>query len=321
MKVIITGGCGFIGANLVKYLAGRGIMVRVLDNLSTCSRQFACSGAADGKTRNPGLDLVVGDIRDKEVVNSSVQGMDAIVHLAAHTGIVKSLENPAENFDINVAGTVNVLEACRRNGVGKFIFASSNAAVGQQVPPVDELKLPKPISPYGAAKLAGEALCSAYYQSFGIKTAALRFAGCYGPYSEHKTSVIISFMKMVKEGKPVTIYGDGNQTRDFIHVEDVCQAIYLCLTMPEAKTDPQDCWGEVFQVATGVETTINSLVDLIGIVTGKTVTSVHQPERKGEIRRNYSDISKASARLGFRPLITLQRGLRDLSEWLNAVNK
>ncbi len=321
MKVLITGGCGFIGTNLVRYLTGRGITVRILDNLSSCSREYSGSGAVGRLSGRPDLDLLLGDIRDKAVVNRGVQGIDAVVHLAAHTGIIKSLENPAEHFDINVAGTVNVLEACRHNSVGKFIFASSNAAVGQQVPPVDELKLPKPISPYGAAKLTGEALCSAYYQSYGIKAAALRFAGCYGPYSEHKTSVVISFMKLVKEGKQITIYGDGNQTRDFIQVEDVCQAIYFCLAKPETGKVPQDCWGEVFQVATGVETTINGLVDLIGTVTGRAVVKVHQPERKGEIRRNYSDISRAGAVLGFKPVVTLQQGLRDLSEWLNQANK
>jgi len=121
--------------------------------------------------------------------------------------------------------------------------------------------------------------------------------------------VVISFMKLAKENKPVTIYGDGNQTRDFIHVEDVCQAIYLCLTRPEAQVDPQDCWGEVFQVATGVETTINSLVAIIGEITGKSIQIIHQPERKGEIRRNYSDISKASRQLDFKPTIKLKEGL------------
>ena len=296
MKVLITGGCGFVGTNLVRYLLGKGCTIRVFDNLTTGNKEYL-----DGLA----IEMVTGDIRDREIVGKAVESMDAVVHLAAHTSVIESLHNPEEAWEINVTGTFNVIDACRKKGAMRFVFASSNAVAGEQTPPIDETKIPQPISPYGASKLTGEALCSAYYQSFDIGTVALRFANLYGPYSKHKTSVIAKFMQLAREGMSFTIYGDGNQTRDFIHVDDVCQAIYLSLTT-------QQCLGEVFQIASGRETTVNELVAIIGEVTGKEIHTDYQPERKGEIRRNYSDISKARQLLGFEPAIELRDGLQAL---------
>ncbi len=299
--ILITGGCGFIGTNLAEYLSGKGYRVRILDNLSSSSQVWTVNPPPTQQT----AELIIGDIRDKDMVNQALKGVDAVVHLAAHTSVVGSLENPEENWDININGTLNLLEACRQNRVDKFIFASSNAAVGEQTPPIDERTIPRPLSPYGASKLAGEALCSAYYHSFGLKTISLRFANCYGPYSDHKSSVIARFMGWAKEGKPLIIYGDGNQTRDFIHVEDVCQAIYLSLMT-------LDFYSEVFQIASGVETTINELAEMIEEVTGNKLQIIHQMERKAEIRRNYADVSKARAFLGFQPKVELREGLKRL---------
>lgn len=293
--ILVTGGCGFIGTNLVRHLSGKGYKIKVLDNLST------------GKKDNlPTADLIVGDVRDRDAVGKAVEGIDTVVHLAAHTSVTESLENPAETWDVNVTGTLKLLEACRLKGVKTFIFASSNAVLGEQPPPVDEMKIPKPLSPYGASKLAGEALCSAYHHSFGLNTICLRFANCYGPYSEHKTSVITRFINWVRQGKPVTIYGDGEQTRDFIHVDDVCQAIHLCLATADQIS------GEVFQIASGVETSINELADIIKEIVGVSVQILHKPKRSGEIERNYSDITKAKRVLGFEPKVKLSDGLEKL---------
>ncbi len=307
--ILITGGCGFIGTNLAEYLSGKGYRVRILDNLSSSSQVWTVNPPPTQQT----AELIIGDIRDKDMVNQALKGVDAVVHLAAHTSVVGSLENPEENWDININGTLNLLEACRQNRVDKFIFASSNAAVGEQTPPIDERTIPRPLSPYGASKLAGEALCSAYYHSFGLKTISLRFANCYGPYSDHKSSVIARFMGWAKEGKPLIIYGDGNQTRDFIHVEDVCQAIYLSLMT-------LDFYSEVFQIASGVETTINELAEMIEEVTGNKLQIIHQMERKAEIRRNYADVSKARAFLGFQPKVELREGLKRLWNQHDDVN-
>jgi len=303
--ILVTGGCGFIGVNLVRYLADRGCRIRILDNLSVGKKEYLRQ--LQSKDRQSFTDnLVVGDIRDREMVGQAVRDVVAVVHLAAHTSVIDSLKNPREAWEVNVAGTLNVLEACRQNGVARFVFASSNAVVGEQPPPIDELKIPQPLSPYGAAKLAGEALCSSYYHSFGLETISLRFANCYGPFSEHKPSVIPIFLDRARQGKSITIYGDGNQTRDFINVGDVCQAIHLALT-----TD-LDSYGEVFQVATGTETSINQLVKLIQEATGGKFQIIYEAERKGEIKRNYSGIAKARRMLGFDPVIKLGEGLKEL---------
>jgi UDP-glucose 4-epimerase len=323
--ILVTGGCGFIGTNLVKYLSNKGYRVRILDNLSTPSRKFLNqespvtsplpSQAVDSELSS--TDLVVGDIRDYQAVKKVTEGVGAVVHLAAHTSVVESVEKPREAWDINVNGTLNLLEACRCNGVDRLIFASSNAVVGEQDPPIDETKIPRPLSPYGASKLAGEALCSVYYHSFGLKTICLRFANCYGPYAEHKPSVIAKFIDWTMKGEPLVIYGDGNQTRDFVHVDDICQAIHLALIIaqpPELSQQTQrtPLWGEVFQIASGVETSINQLAELIKAMTDFQLSIIHKPKRKGEIERNYSDITKARRLLGFEPRIKLREGLREL---------
>ncbi len=316
--ILITGGCGFIGISLVKYLVDRGYRIRILDNLST-GKEEHLRQLQGQDSRFLTTDLIVGDIRNWDLVTETVKGVDAVVHLAAHTSVVQSLENPKETWDINVTGTLNLLEACRQNEVAKFILASSNAVVGEQTPPIDELKIPKPLSPYGASKSAAEALCCSYYHSFGLKTVSLRFANCYGPYSEHKSSVIARFMKWAKEGKPLIIYSDGNQTRDFVHADDVCQAIYLALTATQQTKMPlgapslaNDLYGSVFQIGTGIETSINELAELIKEMVGTTPQIIHEAERTGEIKRNYSDITKARTVLGFEPKVKLREGLRKL---------
>ncbi len=331
--VLITGGCGFIGTNLVKYLFERGYKVRILDNLSTASWVWTAnqgpktadfhSAQGTQEAQQIGLNpvrslpstvnLVVGDIRDKAGIEKALQGADAVVHLAAHTSVIESLENPEEDWDINVNGTLNLLEACRRHGVGKFIFASSSAVVGEQIPPIHEEKIPQPISPYGASKLAGEALCSAYYHSFGLNTISLRFANCYGRYSEHKTSVITKFMDWARQGKPVIIYGDGNQTRDFVHADDICYAIYLSLMALDSGFQTQD--SRIFQIGSGVETSIKGLVEMIKETTDLELSITHEPKRRGEIERSYTDITKARTMLGFEPGVKLNDGLHDLWQW------
>jgi UDP-glucose 4-epimerase len=310
--VLVTGGCGFIGTNLIKRLIEQGYRVKVLDNLSV-GKAANLTGLSRKCPQGTTIDLTTGDVTDRKAVEDAVDGADAVVHLAAFTGVAISLEHPEEAWDINVNGTLNLLEACRLNNVDRFVFASSNAAVGARTPPVDENQVPSPVSPYGASKLAGESLCTAYYHSFNLKTTSLRFANCYGPYSEHKQSVIPTLMRLVGAGQPFTIYGDGNQTRDFIHVDDVCNAILLTLKPADVN------WGEVYQIATGTETSINELVDIAKEITGINFEVLHSPVRSGEVTRLYSDISKARAVLGFEPGIELREGLKQL--WQTSLNK
>lgn len=312
-QFFITGGAGFIGANLVKYLLDKKkCNITVFDNLSTGSEKNLKRAIRESSQKGK-VKLVRGDILDSVTLLQEIKGHDATIHLAAHTNVVESLKNPQTNYTVNSTGTFNVLEAARKNRIKKFIFASSNAAVGEQIPPINEKMVPRPISPYGASKLCGEALCSSFFHSYEMKTVSLRFANAYGPFSEHKTSVVAHFLKNAKQGKTLTIFGDGNQTRDFIHAQDICQAIGLIL---EPQHLDSNFWGGVFQIATGLETKIIDLAKMIQKLMKKNGLTppeiIFEGERKGEIRINYSDISKARQKLKFNPSIDLSDGLKEM---------
>ena len=282
-------------------------MLRIIDNLSTGDKLYLKTLSL---TAPP--EFIDGDIRDQAAVDGALPGIDAIVHLAALSDVVESTVNPEATWDVNVTGTLNVLEACRKYGAKRFILASSSAVVGEQNQPIDEMKIPQPLSPYGASKLAGEALCSAYHHSFGLETICLRFANCYGAYSSHKSSVIPLFLKLARERRPLVIYGDGNQTRDFVHVDDVCQAIFLSLTASGKNNRNSPVFGEIFQIGSGVEITINGLVEELKKTGRNDIQVIYKAERKGEIRRSYSSIDKARTMLRFDPKITLAEGLQHL---------
>ena len=297
---LVTGGCGFIGVNLIPRLIEQGGHVRVLDNLSLGKRE---------DVERFGVDLHVGDIRDQAAVARACKNIDAIVHLAAHTRVVESLSDPQLNFEINAIGTLNVLQACRAAGIPKMIFASTGGAIlGEQEPPVHEGMVPRPISPYGASKLAGEAYCSAYTGAYGLKTVALRFSNVYGPHSYHKGSVVAQFFRNLLRGEPIVIYGNGEQTRDFLYVADLVEAILLA-----DKIEPA---GEVFQIASGRETSVRSLVGAMkAMLPDRTFDLRFEPARPGEILRNYASIEKARRILGFGPKTQLNEGLRKTWQW------
>lgn len=314
---LITGGCGFIGTSLIAHLikAIPDVKIRVLDNLSVGTRDDlaeVCDFTEIDITvplalnaRSSSVELVSGDIRDAETCFQCCKGIDIVVHLAANTGVAPSVENPRQDMEANTTGTFNMLEAARGNRVERFIFASSGAPVGEVEPPINEEKPPRPVSPYGASKLAGEGYCSAYYRTFGLKTVSLRFGNVYGPLSKHKSSVVAKFFKQALAGETLEIYGNGSQTRDFIYIDDLIQAILLSV-----KTDTG---GEVFQIATYRETTVNEIAQKIeGIVeknTGRKVTVRYGEKRVGDVQRNYSDISKAARILGYTPQFGLDEGL------------
>jgi UDP-glucose 4-epimerase len=256
--------------------------------------------------------LIKGDILDQEMMSETCSGADGVVHLAANTGVIPSIENPGMDCKTNVLGTLNLLESCRKSGVSRFVLASSGAPLGEQVPPIHENMVAKPISPYGASKLCGEAYCSAYHGSFDIETAALRFGNVYGPFSSHKGSIVAKFIKEILNGEPLTIYGDGNQTRDFIYIEDLCRAVWAALTR-------ENIGGEIFQIATHQEHTVNEVAEtlnrLMRQICGKKSEIRHASERKGEVRRNFSDISKARQVLGWEPGWEFEEGMKETVRW------
>ena len=304
-RVLITGGCGFIGKNLTALLVGKGIAVRVYDNLTVgtvadlqaVANVNVIQRADDITVPKAGeIQFIKGDILDAGDIHLASNDMDAIVHLAANTGVGPSVEAPVFDCQQNVLGTINVLEAARKNNIKKFVFASSGAPAGEVEPPIHEEIVPKPVSPYGASKLAGEGYCSAYFRTFEIDTVALRFGNVYGPGSGHKSSVVAKFINRALDQLPLEIYGDGSQTRDFIYIDDLVKAIYLGLTV-------DDIGGEVFQIATSQETTVREITDIIVDVLNK--KSIAVPEvrftepRLGDVKRNFSDTRKASKKLGW----------------------
>jgi len=302
IQYLITGGAGFIGVNLVRALAPLARGLRVLDNLSAGRRQ---------DLENLPVELRVADIRDQVAVDKAMAGVEVVVHLAAHTGVVQSVADPATDLSVNVAGTLNLLQAAVRHGVSRFIFASTGGAiVGAATPPVHEDLPPRPLSPYGAGKLAAEGYCSAFWGSYGLKTVSLRFSNIYGPYSYHKGSVIAKFFRQILAGEELTVFGDGEQTRDFLYVQDLCEAI---LTAVHAEVP----FGRLIQLGTGRETSINALLKLLRVTVGaRRFPEVRYADpRAGEVLRNFVSIARAGEHLQFAPRTDLAVGLKLTWEW------
>lgn len=304
--VLVTGACGFVGANLVRLLLDETEWeVRAFDNLRV--------GTLENLPDSEGIEFVKGDLRVPSDVRGAVDGCRFVVNLAAQTGVVDSIDDPRGDAETNVNGLLNLLEASADAGVESFVQASSAAPLGEAEMPLHEERVPEPLSPYGASKLAGEGYCSAYAHSRGLDSAALRFSNVYGPHSPHKSSAVHLFIRNALEGEEVTIYGDGGQTRDFVYVGDVCGAVHTALT-----TDLPDPY-ELLQIGTGTETSVNELYGLIREALERrgfdAPDPVHAPAREGEIYRNYADVSKARDLIGYEPSVGLRDGLERTVDW------
>ena len=313
-NVLVTGGCGFIGRALCARLHGAGRRVAILDDFSVGAPADAhglfphrAAEAGPGQWTDGAVAIVRGDILDADTVARAAQGAGAIVHLAANTGVPKSIDNPRMDCVTNVVGTLNVLEAARAIEGARVVFASSGAPVGEVTPPIHEEVVPHPISPYGASKLAGEAYCHAYWRSYGVDAVALRFGNVYGPGSFRKSSVVATFCQAILAGRPLVINGDGRQTRDFIDVGDLVDAILAALDRP-------GIGGETFQIATSHETSVGEVAERLAAIAEE--MGLPRPElrraehRHGDVLRNFSDTSKAARMLGWTARISLDDGLR-----------
>jgi UDP-glucose 4-epimerase len=302
-SVLVTGGCGFIGANLCRKLISAGVRVRVLDNMSR-------SGA--DCLRGLDAEVIEGDVRDPGAVTRALEQAQAVVHLAAYGSVVESVARPEENFENNVRGTLNVLRAAAGRKA-KVVFASSGGAViGAAEPPVNEDSLPRPTSPYGASKLCGEAYSHAFAASFGLSVAALRFANVYGPHSAHKKGAITNFAKALLSRQPIVIFGDGSATRDFIHVDDICAGICAALETPIAG-------ATVLHLATGVETRIIDLARTMAELAGQPNHPIRlEDKRVGELERNFATFDRAREMIGFSPRVRLREGLASTLKWYKA---
>ena len=319
MNWVITGGCGFIGISLIKKLIKEdGHNIRILDNLTTGTRDDLSEACVFSETLKNNIsifnniELIVGDILDEDLAIKITKNADVIIHLAANTGVGPSVENPRADCMANVMGTFNYLEAARINSIQRFVFASSGAPAGEVDPPIHEELPPHPVSPYGASKLAGEGYCSAYYKTFNIQTVMLRFGNVYGPGSLHKSSIVAKFIKQALNKETLEIYGDGAQTRDFIYIDDLINALRLSVT-----TD--NIGGEAFQIASNQETTVGEITEkMVEILNQNGINDIdviNGETRLGDVKRNYSDTSKAKNRLGWQPTMNQNEGLKKTVEY------
>jgi UDP-glucose 4-epimerase len=298
---LVTGGAGFVGATLVRRLVRSGYRVRVLDNFSTGD-----AAHLDGVD----AELIKGDIRDTAALDDALDGMGSVIHLAAAGSVIGSVQDPETNFDVNVLGTFRVLDAARRAGAERVVQASTGGAlIGDATPPVNERSLPKPISPYGASKLAGEGYAHAFAKTYGLRTVAIRFGNVYGPWSDRKRGVFNVFFESIHSGAPMVIYGDGSASRDYVHVDDISSALQLALE----KDVPG---GTVLHAASGVETTVTELADLCRRAAGVPGHPIeYRPKRAGEVGRNFASYELANQLLGYAPSVTREVGVPRTWKW------
>jgi UDP-glucose 4-epimerase len=302
MKVLVTGGAGFIGTNVGRQFLARGDQVTVLDNFS--------SGYRDNLREIPGARVVEGDVRDRQLVRSVVEGNDAVLHLAASVGNARSIADPITDSEVNIIGTLNILEAARAAGVKKVVMSSSAGIFGElKHLPIREDHPVEPDTPYGASKLAAEKHCLAYARLHGMECVALRYFNVYGRLQRYDAygNVIPIFAHRMLAGESLTIYGDGEQTRDFVNVEDVARANLLAATAPGV--------SGAFNIASGTAVTINELVRLMSQASGIKPAVVHGDLRKGDVRHSLADVSAARKAFGFSPGVGLEPGLVRYMEW------
>jgi UDP-glucose 4-epimerase len=304
MHYLVTGGAGFIGSHLVDRLVADGHRVRVLDNFSTGKNANLADVAA-----SPLLEVIEGDIRDGKQVERAIAGVDGIFHLAALVSVQQSVENPYLCFDINARGSVNLLDAARRAGVKRLVLASSAAVYGDSnVPPLHESMYPKPMSPYALDKLYMEQVSAMYSVLYGMHTTLLRFFNVYGPRQvpdSPYSGVISIFISRATRGLPVTIYGDGAQTRDFVHVRDVVRANILAM---QGSVD--GC--RILNVATGMPVTVGDLAKRVFQVCNRVLNVDHAPPRSKDIVHSYAEVISARNQIGFSAEISIESGLRSL---------
>ena len=301
--VCVTGGAGFIGSHLVETLVSLGAETRVLDDLS--------SGRRETLEAIPGLRWEAGSILDDTHLNRAVRGCSVVFHLAAVASVPESLDRPERAVQVNTVGTMRVLQAARRNGVKRVVYAASSSAYGNAAQlPCRESQAPDPGSPYAAAKLAGEHLMRAWSDSFGLGTICLRYFNVFGPRQRADSAyaaVIARWMDALRRGEPVVIHGDGHQTRDFAFVSNAVHANLLAATAPAALT------GQSVNVGSGRATSLLDLLAVLERVTGRRAERRQEAERPGDVRNSCADLTQAESLLGYRPVTSLEEGLSILA--------
>ena len=299
-QVLVTGGGGFIGSNLVRALLERGDTVRILDNFATGNRANL-AGLEDD------VEVFEGELRSYERVHNAVRGVELVFHQGALPSVPRSVQDPLTTSAVTIEGTLNVLLAARDEDVRRVVYASSSSVYGNSgTLPRTESQQPDPISPYAVAKLAAERYCVSFHRVYGIETVALRYFNVFGPRQDPNSqyaAVVPRFLAAIDAGEPVPIHGDGTQSRDFTYVANVVAANLLA-------GDAGEAGGTVLNVATGRQASVNELADAIGAVLGKPVEKNYLPVRTGDVRDSWADVSAAQRVLGYETAIGLEEGLR-----------
>jgi UDP-glucose 4-epimerase len=305
-RVLVTGGAGFIGSNLVRTLLERGDEVRVLDNFSTGNRRNLEDIADD-------VEVVEGELRSYERVHNATRGVELVFHQGALPSVPRSVQDPLTTSAVNVEGTLNVLLAARDEGVRRVVFASSSSVYGNSPTyPLVESQPADPISPYAVAKLAGERYCVSFSRVYTLETVVLRYFNVFGPRQDPTSqyaAVVPRFIAAIGSGEPVPVYGDGEQSRDFTFVDNVVAANLLAAEAAAAV-------GSIVNVATGTQASVNELAETIGELVGRPVEKEYLPPRTGDIRDSWADVGAARRLLGYEPHVDLREGLRLAIEWL-----
>jgi UDP-glucose 4-epimerase len=307
-QCLITGGAGFIGSHLAEGLVAKGHAVRVLDNLST-------GNPANLAAVRDRVELRQGSVLDVDAVAAAVAGCEVVFHLAALPSVARSIEAPVESHEACATGTLRVLDAARRAGVRRVVYAASSSAYGDIEGALRSEEEPvSPMSPYAAAKLAGEYYCRCFTTSYGLETARLRFFNIFGPRQDPKspyTGVIALFIAAMSQGQPPQVFGDGLQSRDFTYVENAVQAVMKAAEAPAAV-------GNVYNVGNGVNTNLLQLIEQLNKLLGTTLKPVFGPARAGDVRHSQADISRARRDLGYDPEVSFAEGLRRTLAWYRA---
>jgi UDP-N-acetylglucosamine/UDP-N-acetylgalactosamine 4-epimerase len=302
---LVTGGAGFIGSHIVEELVRRGEHVRVLDNFSTGKRENLAPYLEQ-------IELIEGDIRSYHIVREVVEGADYIFHQGALPSVPRSINDPITTNEVNVGGTLNILDAARDAGVKRVVYASSSSVYGENAAlPKQEDMMPQPISPYAVAKLTGEKYCHVFSRTYGLETVSLRYFNVFGPRQDPQSAYsafIPKFIVGMLEGMGLTIDGDGMQSRDFTFISNVVQANLLA-------TEADGVSGEVFNVACGGCMSLNEIVENLRQILGCDGNIVNGPSRSGDVPMSLADIGQAKQRLGYKPVVPVRDGLEKTVEW------
>jgi nucleoside-diphosphate-sugar epimerase len=306
MKYLITGGAGFIGSNIVEGLIKRGNEVRVLDNFSTGKRENLREFEKD-------IDLIEGDIRSYHIVQQAVKGIDVILHQAALPSVPRSIKDPITTNEVNIGGTLNMLDAAVKEGVSRFVMASSSSVYGDNPElPKHEGLPPSPLSPYAVSKLAGENYCKVFSNLYDIETVCLRYFNVFGPRQDPNSqysAVIPKFIKAIMSDEQPLIFGDGSQSRDFTYVANVIEANLLSAAK---KLDSKNI---IANCACNERTTLNKLLESINKLTGKEIKAVYKEKRKGDVLHSFANIELAGKLLGYKPVVDFSEGLKKTYEY------